>query len=208
MKTLERPIEEFWLSLPRYKKWTVEECDRLRELELLPERYELIEGLVIDKMGQDGIHSRLVCLLTSLLAPIFGYERIRGQNPIRIQGELGRYNEPVPDVSVTKKTCRAYIENPLPEDLLLVAEVSDSSLRSDLNAKALLYSRAGIDEYWVLDVGKERLIAHRSPTADGYEDITEWKTGERIAPLSRPDKFVSLEELFSQEVEEEAEDQV
>lgn len=208
MKTLERPKEVFPVSLPDYKLWTVEECDRLRELGFLPDRYELIEGVVVGKMGQTSLHAGLICALVNILGVLFGYERVRVQLPIRILGALGRYNEPLPDIAVTRKTYRAYYkQTPLSEDLLLVVEVSDSTLRSDLSAKALVYSRAGVAEYWVLDVTKERLVAHRFPTTDGYEDITEWKAGERIAPLARPEEFVSLEELFSQEVGEEAENE-
>ncbi len=199
MKTLERPKEELPVSLPGYKRWSVEDCDRLRELDFLPEKYELIEGVVIDRMGQTSRHATLICALLCVLAPPFGIERVRIQCPICILGELGLYNEPVPDASVTQKTYHSYNDNPTPADLLLVAEVSDRTLRSDLTTKALLYAKAGIPEYWVVDIKKSLLLVHRSPTTEGYTDITEWSVGESVAPLALPDRLVSVTELFSKE---------
>ncbi len=208
MKTLERSAEEFYISLPHYKKWTLEECDRLREAGYLPDRFELIEGVIVDKTEQTSVRASCVSALVNTLVRLYGVDRLRVQLPIRILGEAGRVNEPLPDVAVTRGKFHSYKENPLSKDLLLVVEVSDSSLYTDLNTKALLYSQAGIEEYWVLDVVEARLVAHRSPTTNGYENITEWTKGESIAPLSRSNQLVTLEELFSQEATEETDNGV
>ncbi len=64
--------------------------------------------------------------------------------------------------------------------------MSDSSLTFDLTVKASLYARAGIEEYWVLDVAGRRLIAHRSPRAGKYNSVEAYGEGETIAPLSAP----------------------
>ncbi len=57
--------------------------------------------------------------------------------------------------------------NPQPGDIRLLVEISDTSLKYDLSVKAALYARAGIFEYWVVDVNGRRLIAHRDPEGAG-----------------------------------------
>lgn len=194
MKTLERTPEE--TNSPPIRRWTSEECATLRNMGLLEGRYELIEGILYDKMGSGGAHSKLLCALCYVLAQLFGLERVRTQMPIRIPVELRRFNEPLPDVAVTKEGFDAYDENPLPEDLLLVGEVSDSSVKPDLTTKARLYAQAGVLEYWVVDVAGNRLVVHRQPTVAGYDEITEWVAGDALSPLALPDALFEVESLF------------
>ncbi len=182
---------------PTPKRWTLEQCDVFREQGFLQGRYELIEGIIIDKMGQSGYHAYLIGILSDALARLFLSERIRVQTPIRILGELGVWNEPEPDVTVTKEGRRAYKEeNPSPEDLLLVVEIADSSLRFDLSVKAQLYAQSGISEYWVLDVIGRRVIVHREPTVEGYESVTEWSEGESLSPLALPTSSLAISDLL------------
>ena len=79
---------------------------------------------------------------------------------------------------------------------LLVVEVSDSTLRFDLTVKAALYARAGIVEYWVLDVSGRRLIVHREPTPGGYRSVVAYSEFESIAPLASPQNKLQVAELF------------
>jgi Uma2 family endonuclease len=102
----------------------------------------------------------------------------------------------LPDVAVTQEGYRAYKQNPLPSDLLLVAEVSDSSLKPDLATKANVYARAGITEYWVVDVEGRRVVTHRKPSETEYNEIIQWDEGEQIAPLANPTAFIAVSELF------------
>lgn len=60
---------------------------------------------------------------------------------------------------------------PQPEDVLLVTEVAASSLSLDLSTKADLYARAGIPDYWVLDVNQRRMIVHRQPAEGKYSSV-------------------------------------
>lgn len=76
--------------------------------------------------------------------------------------------------------------NPGPDDLLLVVEVSDSSLAFDLRKKAQLYARAGIIEYWVVNVNRQRLIVHRDPSDGAYTSITEYAGSEQVTPVAAP----------------------
>jgi Uma2 family endonuclease len=182
------------------KRWTVEECERLEAQGFLAGKYELIDGVIVDKMGQNTPHVMFLRLLTQMLAHWFGLEYVAGQVPIRILGELGKTNEPLPDIVVTDERARAYAKRlPSPEDLHLVAEVSDSSLRFDTETKALLYAQAGIVEYWVVDVQGMSLIVHRNPTPHGYEAIRIYSQEERVAPLLHSHNPQSLAFLFSED---------
>lgn len=67
-----------------------------------------------------------------------------------------------------------------------MVEVGDSTLRFDLTVKARLYGRAGIVEYWVLDVAGRRLIVHRGPAAGGYTSVAVYGESESVAALAAP----------------------
>ncbi|HLV80009.1 MAG TPA: Uma2 family endonuclease [Chthonomonadaceae bacterium] len=80
--------------------------------------------------------------------------------------------------------------------LILVGEVSDSTLAYDLSGKALLYARAGIPEYWVVDITGRRLLVHRQPARDGYADIQVYAEGEEAAVISHPEAKVRVSDLL------------
>jgi len=187
---------------PKFKRWTVEECENLRDLGVLPGRYELIEGMIIDKMGSGGRHAKLTTILMAILSRLFSVDQIRVQHSIRILDALGRYNKPEPDIAITAEGAIAYDDNPLPKDILLVAEVSDSSLEYDMTTKANLYARVGIPEYWIVDAEGERLLVHREPSAEGYAAVTILLAGDTISPLSRPDSVLPVADLFPKVKEE------
>jgi Uma2 family endonuclease len=195
MQALER-VEAEALFPPQLRLWTAEECTTLCKMGLLAERYELVEGILSEKMGSGGRHSFLLQALMIALLRLFGGERVRMQCPLQIEGELGRYNEPLPDAVVTREGFLKYPTNPSAEAVLLVVEVSDSSLPYELSAKARLYLRAGLQEYWVLDALQERLIVHRAPTDEGYLEIVAWEKGETVMPLALPEALLEVTELF------------
>jgi Uma2 family endonuclease len=80
-----------------------------------------------------------------------------------------------------------------------VAEVSDTTLRFDRTTKATLYARAGIREYWMLDLAGRSLYVHRNPGADAYAEIVQYGPGEEVAPLARPESSVRVADLFPPE---------
>lgn len=189
---------------PKLKRWTVEECENLEELGVLSERYELIEGMIFEKMGSGGRRSRLIRVLMSALIRLFGDERVCVQLPILISDEEGRFSKPEPDVSVSKEGYfEASDENLFAEDFLLVAEVSDSSLEHEMTTKANLYARVGIPEYWIVDAEGERLLVHREPSETGYAKVEVLQAGDAIAPLSRPDSALPVANLFPKAKEEQ-----
>lgn len=87
------------------------------------------------------------------------------QNPVRI----GDYDEPEPDVALLQPRADDYgAAKATPADILLLVEVSDRTLRTDLGRKARIYASANVAEYWVIDLNNHALYGHRSPSTGGY----------------------------------------
>ena len=103
------------------------------------------------------------------------------------------------DLIVLTRPSREFQDtNPRPSDLCLVVEISDSTLGFDLTAKAELYARAGIVEYWVVDIPARRLIVHRDPRKGLYSSVTVYSERESVAPLASPGREFPVGEGFPQ----------
>jgi Uma2 family endonuclease len=184
-------------TAPNRIRWTRQQCEAIREAGILTGRYELIDGEIISKMGQKPPHAYVVRLVMAWLARLFGVETVLIQSTIDLTAVSPQYDEPEPDAAVTAQPVTAYADHhPAPADLLLVVEVSDTTLRFDLRNKADLYARAGIREYWVVDLAGRQVFVHRQPAAGGYAEITAYSAEERIAPLTRPDDGVRVADLL------------
>ncbi len=185
------------IATPSPKKWTVEECYRLQDSGLLEGRYELIHGEIYSKMGQKPLHALSLSSLVLCLESIFTMRRIRVQAPIALPNPHGRYSEPEPDVAVTKEDLFTYTQqHPLPQDLLLVAEVSDASLRFDRRTKAPLYAQSGVTEYWLLDVTNRKLFVYREPSAEGYRQTILYTEEDTVSLLALPETPIAVRDLF------------
>jgi Uma2 family endonuclease len=147
-----------------------------------------VNGELISKMGKNRPHVHCATLIFEWLLATFGSGVVNFEAPIDVHPFDNPANEPVPDIIVLKRGLRAILSgNPQPEDLHLVVEVADTSLAFDLSTKAALYARAGIDEYWVLDINGRCLFVHRDPTAGRYASVTSYGQDEAVAPLSAPE---------------------
>jgi Uma2 family endonuclease len=173
---------------PPRKRWTRAECAALEKSGLLDyERLELVEGELISKMSKKRPHVNSMTFLAGWLVQVFGVAFVNQEAPIDVAPEDNPTNEPVPDAIVLERESSHFTSgNPRPEDLRLVVEVADSSLTFDLTSKAALYARAGITEYWILDVTGRRLLVHRDPQSGGYGSIVVYGEHESVAPLSAP----------------------
>ena len=180
------------------KRWTRAECATLEATgEVDCTHLELVEGELIDKMGKYRPHVAVVNYLAGWLKTVFGEDLVNTEAPIDVSPEDFPTSEPIPDVVVLKRSGWDFRSNPQPADLHLVAEVSDSTLAFDLNTKAALYARAGIPEYWALDIKGQRLIVHREPSGGRYQSVIAYSAGESVAPLAAPHAQFDPSELFS-----------
>lgn len=180
---------------PPRKKWTRAE---LKSLGIqTPERFELIDGDVINKMGKKRPHTNVFILVHSWFLRVFGVEYVNPETSIDVAPQDNPINEPEPDLIVLSRSSFDIAEsNPGPQEIRLVVEISDTSLRFDLTVKAELYARAEIPEYWVFDVLQKRLIVHREPKGGRYVQVTAYAIGESVAPLAAPTQQFNVAEAF------------
>jgi Uma2 family endonuclease len=183
------------VEIPR-KIWTRADTRLLVELGFPnAEKLELIDGEIIQKTGKNPRHMLWQNLILGWLHAIFGSEYVQGEPSIYVSAEDVPTNEPEPDLIVTTKSIREYKDNVTPADIRLIIEVADTTLRFDLGKKARLYARAGIVEYWVVDIPNSLVHVHRVPVQDAYTSLVKYNFGENITPLADPKAIICLERL-------------
>ena len=185
MTKFERPAP----PVPPRKLWTRTECNTLLATGVWEagNRLELIEGELIDKMGKKRPHVETSARIVRRLMKMFDETLVYQEAPISVAAQDTPTSEPEPDVIVLKPAFPGYRpQQPKPGELALVVEVSDTTLQFDLTVKAGLYARAGIEEYWVLDLNGRRLIMHREPSQGGYQSVEAYGEDERATPLGAP----------------------
>ena len=178
------------------KLFTVDEYHRMAEVGILPElgRFELIHGEIVEMTPSGSPHSSRVKRLNRLFTSSLGESVIVSvQDSVRLDVQ----SEPVPDLALLKPRDDFYAEaHPSPEDVLLVVEVFDTSVKYDSTVKAALYAAAEIPEYWLLDVTKDVLVVRTDPAAGEYRNVHILHRGEAISPQKLPSTSFSIDEIL------------
>ncbi len=160
------------------RRFTVHEYHRMAEAGILHEddRVELIDGEIAEMNPIGSRHAACVKELNWLLGRQISDElRVDVQNPIR----LNEYLEPQPDLMVVR--ARNYRGSlPGPEDVLLLIEVSDTTLSYDRNVKLPRYARAGILEVFIVDLPGAAIERHTEPSVEGYRLTARARQGEML----------------------------
>ena len=166
--------------------FTIEEYHRMAEAGILHEddRVELIEGKIIQMAAIGSRHAACVKRLNKLLVREVGDSGVVGvQDPV----VLPVSSEPEPDVTVLRPRDDFYAAgHPVPEDVLLLIEVSDTSLEYDRDVKVPLYARAGIPEVWVVDLTGEEILAYLRPEGIAYAEVGRVGRGGSLASRTVP----------------------
>ncbi|MEG3844084.1 Uma2 family endonuclease [Microcoleus sp. herbarium14] len=145
------------------KRFSIAEYHRLAELGFFESdnRFELIRGEIIIKAAKGRFHS--VCnsrLFGKLYSLLEDRAIVRGQEPIILSDD----SEPEPDVAIARNRSDDYLSShPLAADILLVIEVSDSTLKYDRRTKLSLYAESGISDYWIFNLVDIQLEMHSEP---------------------------------------------
>ena len=176
------------------RRFTVHDYHRMGEAGILHEddRVELIEGEIVEMAAIGTRHLACVNQLTRLLVRGVGDEAIVSvQNPAR----LDEHSEPQPDLTALR--VRDYREAlPVPEDVLLLIEVSDTTLRYDRGVKLPLYARASIREVRIVDLPGETIERHADPSGEGYRRVERARRGEALAPLAFPKLSLQADDVL------------
>jgi Uma2 family endonuclease len=195
--TAVRSLPAVYEPTPNRVRFTRAQCDVIQEAGVLTGRYELIDGEIISKMGQNPPHGAIGVLLYAWLTSVFGALSVRIQTTIDIGDADPEHNRPEPDAAVTLEPTSAYFDRfPGPDDLALVAEISDSTVRFDRTTKAALYALAGIREYWIVDIAGQQVFIHRQPAPEGYAEVSVHGRDQKIATLARPEASVLVSDLL------------
>src|SRR5436190_16797854 len=145
----------------RTRRWTRAEYDRLVEIGVFPpgDPVELLGGDLVVSEPQTSAHYTAIGLVDSALRAALGREwLIRSQGPLALDDE----SEPEPDVALVRGGWRDYSQEH-PARPVLVVEVALSSLRLDREHKGSLYARAGLGDYWILNLVDRVLEVYREP---------------------------------------------
>src|SRR5262245_10732817 len=185
----------------RTRRFTRAEYERLIELGVFQpgEPIELIGGELIVAEPQGAAHYTAICKTASALQTAFGpgwYARMQG--PIGLDDE----SEPEPDIAVVPGAPDDYARAH-PERAVLTVEVAESSLALDRRHKGSLYARAGLPDYWIVNLVDRVLEVYRAPVADAAAPFG-WRYAERevldafarVSPLAAPQSSVSVSQLL------------
>ena len=182
----------------QYQKhyFNVDDYYRMAEVGLLSEddRVELIEGEIIEMSPIGSSHSGTVKRSSAFLNHRLGNIMIVSvQDPIR----LSDFSEPQPDLALLKPRKDFYSKShPTPDDVLVVIEVSDTSLAYDRNVKLPLYARAGIPESWLIVLAKEVIEIHSQPKNGKYQKTQRLKRGKTLVSPTIPSFSCKVEDLL------------
>jgi Uma2 family endonuclease len=181
----------------RPRRWTREEYYRAADVGLFrpEERLELLDGEILEKMSpQKPLHAAGILRVARVLTQAFGpSHHVRQQLPIVLNGR----SEPEPDLVVAVGTEDDYLlEHPRPANVPLLVEVSDTTLRLDRGRKRRAYARAGIPEYWILNLRDRQLEVYRDPSGSHYQNTTIMGQPESVTPRAVPLSSIRVADLL------------
>jgi Uma2 family endonuclease len=184
------------MTFTKLHLWTVDEYHRMIESGILSadQHVELLDGLIVEMTPQLPPHASTTSWASdNLRTMVQGRAAVRVQMPITLSPK----SEPEPDIAIVQLTPDLYVNHhPTPREILLLVEVADRTLASDRTQKALTYAKAGISDYWILDVNTRQVYVLRQPTLTGYQQETILPANTILAPVAFPDLNVPLNQLF------------
>lgn len=177
---------------PRPMRWTCEQFHQLGDMGVFEgRRAMLIHGEILEEGPMNPPHAIAVELVEEVIREALGKGwRVRCQLPLI----LGLDTDPEPDVAIIAGSARGKVDHPTTAELVI--EIADTSLDFDLQVKRLLYARAEIREYWVLDINGRQLHVFREPQAGDYPVGTTHGVTDTVSPLSVPTAVVKVADLL------------
>lgn len=162
MSSVAASVTPTYLSRATFRRFSVDEYHRMIRGGILAtgEPYELLEGYMVQKMSRGPTHDDVMDRLDGVLPSLVPADWfVRSQRAVTL-GD----SEPEPDYAVVRGPRGRYRNaHPLPADVGLLVEVSDSSLGIDVDDKTRIYARAGIAVYWVVNIPDRRIEVFTDP---------------------------------------------
>jgi Uma2 family endonuclease len=179
------------------RKFTVDEYHKMGKSHVFhpEERLELIKGEII-KMSPIGLkHASMVNRLSNLF-----YRNLAEEIIISIQNsiKLNDNSEPQPDLVLAKYRDDFYANKPIEaEDIYLLIEVSDSTLKYDRETKIPLYAENKVNEVWLVNLNNNTLEVYRQPENNSYQHFQKLTSNQTISPLDFPELIINLSSIFN-----------
>ena len=182
--------------LERQRRITVDEYHRMIEAGIFgeDEHVQLIAGTLVAMTPQGSRHAVVIQRLTAALVRAVGDDlAVRPQLPLTLLDD----SEPEPDLAVIR-VADAPLEGPHPRSARLVVEVAGESLRLDRQSKAALYARAGIPEYWIVNLTDSTIevLDEADPVTGAYRSRAVVASGDTLVARSVPGLEIDVALLF------------
>ena len=180
-----------WIEPFNLRRLKRTEYDRLVEGGAFAgEKIQLLEGILVQMSPQDAPHSHSVWILGKMLdRGVADRARVRSQLPLALSED----SEPEPDLAIVPNADYTRVH---PSTALLVVEVASSSLALDRKSKAAIYAKAGIPEYWIVNLVERVVEILDQPDATEYRRKRIAKPSESISPAAFPDVVLTVESLL------------
>lgn len=176
-------------------KWAIHDYHRMVEAGILNDRHvELLNGEIVEMAPEGEPHAHYTTEAKDYLIVLLGDQvKIREEKPITIPNSN---SEPELDVAIVQPLGREYLQHHLyPENVFWLIEFSNSSLTKDLEEKSKIYAEAHIQEYWVINLRKMRLVVFRLPQDGDYASKETFGSGV-IYPLGFPNFAIYIDQLL------------
>ena len=160
------------------------------------EPIELLEGLLVVREPESSRHAAVVGLVRAALERAFGPRyHVRDAKPLALDDA----SEPAPDLAVVPGHLRDYLDAH-PSTPVLLVEVAQSWLAKDRLRKARLYARAGLTDYWIVNLVDEVLEVYREPVRSAgrwkYRSVRLLRSGAGVSPLAAPRARIRVADLL------------
>ncbi|NJM45989.1 MAG: Uma2 family endonuclease [Alkalinema sp. RU_4_3] len=176
-------------------KWTLEQYHQMIESGVLDDaRVELLNGEIVEIPSEGPDHAYFNTTAANLLRKALeGRAELRDGKPITLPEYA---SEPEPDVAVVEPLDIVYSKrHPYPDNIYLLVEYSYASLAKDKKLKRKIYAKAGILEYWIVNLKDRQVIVHRDPQTDDYQSVQTLTSGT-ISMLAFPDVTIDIIQLL------------
>lgn len=182
---------------PELRKFTYSDLLEMERTGIIgeDEHVELLGGQIY-KMTIKPAHAMTVSILVQRFSVAFdGRADVIPQNPLRLSDDLHDTELPQPDAMLVAK--QFYLDHPRPADVLLLVEVSDTTLTKDQTLKLPLYAQVGIPEVWLVNLIQRRIEVYTNPRGGDYQRRVFHELTAKLAPNAFPD---ALQQWLPEEI--------
>jgi Uma2 family endonuclease len=179
-----------------HHRFSLEQYEEMIEHGILDsdDRVELLAGEIVEEMGEGSRHMSSVARLNRYFVTALGHRAI-----LLPHGPIALPPDSMPELDITLAVEREDFyssRRPLASDVLLLVEVSDSSLQKHRTLKLRIYAEAGISEYWIVNLVDNVIEVYAGPVDGRYASPRTLRPGETIAPAAFPDVAMRVSDII------------